>query len=173
MKFFLKENDRGGETPFTTSVEVKVTDTDIAFHFECKNSKMYSAGTNFNDKLYLGDVVEAFICTSSNRREYYEIEVAPNNAVFFKKIRYYPNEQSVFSTPMENYVTSSVSINGNDYSVDFSVPLSKIGYNEENGIWINAFRVESEGGTKEKNLLSLNPTLRHRFHEPAFFIKIK
>lgn len=172
MKFYLRENDRGGETPFTTSVEVTIDDKHISFHFECKDSKMYSASNVYNDKLYLGDVVEAFICTSNNRREYFEIEIAPNNTVFFKKIRYYPNEASVHSVPLDNWVTSSVEIKGNDYSVDFSLPLDKLGYKKENGIWINAFRIETEGGILEKNLLALNPTLRHRFHEPAFFVKI-
>ena len=59
-----------------------------------------------------------------------------------------------------------------DYRIKFSVPLDKIGYNEKIGIRYNAYRIETEGGITDKNLLALNPTLSDTFHKPEFFIKL-
>ena len=89
MKRFyeLKNNTTGGDMPdFKTTVEVTMTDTDLIFEFDCKNSKFFSASDKYNGPLFNGDVCEAFICTDGSRKFYYEIEVAPNNVVFLYKM---------------------------------------------------------------------------------------
>jgi len=53
------------------------------------------------------------------------------------------------------------------------VPLDKIGYDENKGILFNAFRIETEGGIPEKNLLALNPTLCDTFHNNEYLIELK
>lgn len=167
MKFCLKENIKGGPSPFKTDLEVYIKDGQLCFDFDCKDSKLFSAGEGFNADLFAGDVCEAFISINGNRNEYVEIEVAPNNSVFCKRVVEDENGFNLFL--MENIVTSRVEINGQDYKVFFSVPLDKIG--ADKGILFNAYRIETEGGIRDKNLLAANPTLCKTFHKPESFMR--
>ncbi|MBO7345476.1 MAG: carbohydrate-binding family 9-like protein [Clostridia bacterium] len=168
---------------FKTTVEILVVDEKyLTFKFDCKNSCFYSANDKYNTAIYNGDVCEAFICTGENINEYYEIEVAPNNCQFLMKMTNYGTEfidgktkHNLKSEPIpetENFLVSKVEKSGNDYKVEFSVPLDKIGYKKEIGIRLNAYRIETEGGETNKHLLALNPTMVHSFHMPNKFIKI-
>jgi hypothetical protein len=169
---------------FKTTVEILITeDKYLTFKFDCKNSQFYSANYKYNSNIYNGDVCEAFICTSENVNEYYEIEVAPNNCQFFKKMTYFGSEfvdggckLNIIAEPIlenENFLVSKVEKNGNDYKVEFSVPLDKIGYDKKLGIRLNAYRIETEGGETDKHLLALNPTFVPSFHVPEKFVKIE
>ena len=174
-KTFELKNSRTGEpiSEFKTIVDVTLTDTDIIFEFDCKNSKFYSAYDTYNADLWEGDVREAFICTDGTKNFYYEIEVAPNNAVFLKFMEYVEDAQPIENDIEENFVKSEVDFNGNDYKVKFSVPLDKIGYSKEKGILLNIFRIETEGGIPDKNLLAMNPTMCDTFHKNEYFIELK
>ena len=184
MIYELK-NCRNGESldEFKTTVEILVVDGKyLTFRFDCKNSRFYSANDKYNSNIYNGDVCEAFICTGENINEYYEIEVAPNNCQFFMKMTNYGtaivdgkaklNLKSVPILENENFLVSKVEKNGCDYKVEFSVPLDKIGYKKEIGIRLNAYRIDTEGGVIDKNLLALNPTFEPSFHVPEKFVKI-
>ena len=52
------------------------------------------------------------------------------------------------------------------------VPNEVIGVKKFGEVVFNAYRIETEGGEPEKNLLALNPTLCGTFHMPQFFIDI-
>lgn len=175
MKYQLKNSRTGEDIPeFETTVEVTKTATELNFDFYCKNSKFYCADDKYNGPIYGGDVCEAFICTGTDLMRYFEIEVAPNNCQFVYKMHnlgnYELEEQPI---PAEdNFLTSKVEKMGNDYRVKFSMPLDKIGYDEKIGIRYNAFRIETEGGFTDKNLLAISPTLRDKFHVPEKFIKL-
>ncbi|MBE5734596.1 MAG: hypothetical protein E7347_06080 [Clostridiales bacterium] len=174
MKFELKNNRNGKEIKeFLTEVEVTKTDSELIFDFVCKNSKFFSACDEYNGPVFDGDACEAFICTEEDYW-YYEIEVAPNNCVFLNKIHNlgvgeyepYPIE--------ENFVKSQVEfLSDTDYRVKFSVPLDKINYDAKKGIKYNLFRIETEGGFTDKNLLALNPTLCDTYHKFESFIELK
>lgn len=171
MKITLKDNRTGGEAVYKTTVEVVLDEKYVTFLFDCRNSKMNSAYEGYNTNLYEGDVCEAFICTDGSRRIYYEIEVAPNNSVFFKRVENY-GEGRRKSYPMQNTVASFVEIDGDDYKVQFSVPLKDIGYNKEKGIFFNAYRVDTDGVESDRHLFAANPTLSNTFHKPEFFIEL-
>lgn len=173
-RYELKENFTGKECPdFKTVVDVTLTDTEIVFEFDCKNSQCYSASDVYNADLWKGDVCEAFICTDGTRKFYYEIEVAPNNAVFLKYMEYITPGNLIENDIQENFVKSEVKIDGNDYKLKFALPLDKIGYTKEKGILYNIFRIETEGGIQDKNLLAMNPTLCDTFHENNFLVELK
>lgn len=172
--FELVDNRTGEQTIFKTSVDVTLTDDEIIFEFDCKNSQLYSADKGYNKDIYKGDVVEAFICTGDNNRKYYEIEVAPNNSIFFQSI-YNPGsglEDELILCQLDNCITSSVEIDGNDYKVKFSLPLDKIEYDKEKGLRLNIFRIETEGGIRDKNLLAVNPTFSDTFHDGEKFFEL-
>lgn len=172
MKFELKENMTGAEIKdFHTVVEIKKEGNDLSFEFFCKNSQFFSADDKYNGPLYDGDVCEAFLCTSGDTSYYYEIEVSPNNCVFLARI-YNDGEYHVTFID-DNFIKSEVEfLNETDYRLKFSVPLDKIGYNEKIGILGNVYRIETEGGFTDKNLLALSPTMCDTFHTPSSFVKI-
>ncbi len=172
--YVLKENITGKEIiDFLTKLDVTMNNTHITFEFECKNSQHFSAYSEYNAPIWEGDVCEAFICTNGKKDLYYEIEVAPNGTVFLKKMQYVGVGEIIENDIGVNFVESKVEICGRDYKVKFSVPLDKIDYDENKGILFNAFRIETEGGIPEKNLLALNPTLCDTFHNNEFFIELK
>ena len=173
-RYELKENLTGKSVPeFKTVVDVTLTETDIIFEFDCKNSQFYSAYDKYNQPIWEGDVCEAFLCTNTKKDWYYEVEIAPNNTVFLKHM----NNKGLGIIDEyeieENFVKSEVKLLGNDYKVKFSVPLEKIGYDKNVGLFINIFRIETEGGIPEKNLLSMNPTLSPTFHDNRCFVELK
>lgn len=171
----LKNSRTGEETEFKTTVVIKMTETELSFEFFCKNSKFFSADNKYNGPIFDGDVCEAFISTDGTINNYYEIEVAPNNTLFLNKI-YNPGGGAYQTFPIdesENFVTSEVEINGNDYRVKFSMPLEKIGYTKEKGILFNAYRIETEGGNTDLHLLAFNPTMCDTFHMSEYFVKLE
>ena len=109
---------------------------------EERYSQFYSAHDQYNAPVWEGDACEAFICTDATRDWYYEVEIAPNNTVFLKHM--HNKGCGIFDEfdIEENFVKSEVRIDGNDYKVKFLVPLDKIGYDKNVGIWINIFRIE-------------------------------
>ena len=60
----------------------------------------------------------------------------------------------------------------NGYSVEIRTPDAAIGVKENGEVVFNAYRIETEGGEPDKNLLALSPTLCGTFHMPQFFIDI-
>ena len=175
IKKTLKENYTAKVIPeLETTVEIVMTETDLSFEFFCKKSQFFSAGDTYNAPLFDGDVCEAFICTSGNIKDYYEIEVAPNGCIFLYKM--HNIERGVCDeTPVplsENFVKSEVERFGDDYRLKFSMSLDKIGYDPKVGILFNAFRIETEGGHTDMHLMSFNPTMCETFHCPEYFVKL-
>lgn len=168
MKAYLKENVTGEKTPFTTVLHYSRVGNELHFKFVCENSKLYSAYNGYNEPIYKGDVCEVFLCTSGNIKEYYEIEVAPNGAVFFAKI---VNDNGMQTTFLENLIKTSVEITDIGYDVEIVIPCDVVGVRKDEPIMFNAFRIETEGGHENRNLLALSPTLVPRFHVPEKFIK--
>ncbi len=170
MKAYLRENVTGEKTPFTTILDYSKIGNSLRFKFTCENSKLFSAFKGYNEPIYRGDVCEVFICTGENLKEYYEIEVAPNGAVFFAKI---VNENGLNVTYLEQTFTASVEITEIGYNVEIIIPCDAIGVREGVPIRFNAYRIETEGGVPNKNLLALSPTLVPRFHVPEKFIVLE
>ena len=173
--YILKNTRTGEEIPeFHTVVNVTLTDKELIFEFDCKNSQCFSAGNKYNDPIFDGDVCEAFICTDGNRNHYYEIEIAPNGTQFLKKVVNLgsPDDYELEAVE-ESFLDVKTEICGNDYKVRFSMPLDKIGYDPKIGILYNIYRIETEGGETDKHLLAMNPTLKSRFHCPEAFVELK
>lgn len=171
MVRYLYENKTGEETPFTTAFDYELKDSEIVFKFDCENSRLFSAYQGDNEPLYLGDVVEVFIGVGENPKKYYEIEVAPNGALFFAEIE--NNSGNLKTDFLEPNLKRKVRLNGSSYSVEISVPRSFFNLKDGDKIYFNAFRIETEGGTPEKNLIALSPTLHGRFHDPSKFILLE
>ena len=180
MKYILKNNRTGKEIPeFQTELEITFDQTHVNFEFYSKNSKFFSVSDQYNAALADGDVCEVFICVDESRTKYYEVEISPNGAEFLYLMTYKGfdtkiDEPILIEEPVEkSFLNSKVEIVGCDYKVKFSIPLNKIWVNENGCVVLNAFRIETEGGTPDKNLLALSPTMCNKFHHPEFFVEIK
>lgn len=169
MKCELKNTYTGEQTPFKTVLEYGRYEGGTYFNFDCENSALFSAYDKDNEAIYRGDVVELFICTSGDRRKYYEIEVAPNGTIFFAKIL---NENGLHTEYLDRAFDSKVVLTDGGYRVEIRIPDKAICLNQNGETVFNAYRIETEGGTPDKNLLALNPTLCGSFHMPQFFIPL-
>lgn len=166
MIAYLKENVTGGETQFTTLLDYSRVGNNLRFHFSCENSKLFSAYSEDNEPIYCGDVCEVFLSVDGKLNEYFEIEVAPNGTVFFAKIL---NDNGLKATFLKKNFKTSVTLTEKGYDVEIVIPYSSLGAGEH-PIYFNAFRIETEGGIPDKNLLALSPTLKTTFHVPEKFI---
>ena len=113
---------------------------------------------------YLPHAIRAIL--GLNQNEYFEIEVAPNGSVFFAKIL---NDNGLKATFLKKNFKTSVTLTEKGYDVEIVIPYSSLGAGEH-PIYFNAFRIETEGGIPDKNLLALSPTLKTTFHVPEKFI---
>ena len=165
---YFKDNRTGLETPFTTSLHYGQRGSDLFFRFECENSQHFSAYSENNEPIYLGDVVEVFIGAGKNPEKYYELEVAPNGTKFFAGITNSGGELKV--KLIDPKFDSEVEITDSGYKVSITLPEKIFGDTDAKNLYFNAFRIETEGGETEKNLLALSPTLSGTFHDPKTFI---
>lgn len=173
IKGTLKNHRTADPSKIKTDVVITLDENFFTCEFFCENSQLYSFGNTYNSDIFEGDVCEVFICTDGSRKNYYEIEVAPNNCVFFAKIKNTGDGDIDVNLIEENVIVSQVETKDNGYNCKFSVPLNKIGYDKEKGLLFNAFRIETEGGIRDKHLLSLKPACDNTFHRPDHFIYLK
>ena len=166
MKYLMKENRLGGESPFKTWVSYEKGENSFRFKFESENSKLYSVSDKDNAELFRGDVCEVFISTGGKIDEYYEIEVAPSGAVFFAKVKHSDNGNEL--KMLEKNFKTEVKVDGNNYSVEIEIPFESVDY-KGGVVYFNAYRIETEGGIADKNLIALFPTLCGTFHTPSKF----
>ncbi len=168
---YLKENKTGKEAIYQTGFQIDKTEDKLIVVFKAEHSTFNSYSDKYNDKLYMGDVCEIFIDVGE-KDHYYEIEVAPNNAVFFGNIK--NNKEGMDCEFIEeNFLDTSVTKTNDSYQVTIIIPLEKIHYDESYGIKFNAFRIETDGEEPEKYLFALNPTMGPSFHKPEAFIPLK
>ena len=164
----LRDNVTGEKSPFKTILEYSRFGNNLFFKFSCERSKLFSAYSEHNEPIYRGDVCEVFICVGDDLSEYYEIEVAPNGATFFAKIK--NDNGSIRASFLDKAFTSKVTLTETGYDVEILVPLDAINVNGSK-IRFNAYRIETEGGHENKNLLALSPTKKPFFHCPESFVR--
>lgn len=155
----LKENFTGNSPKYKTIFRFHKGLKFYTFYFKAFDSQLFSYSDKYNDDLYNGDVCEVFIKYGFDNH-YYEIEVAPNGAVFLADIE---NIDGKFSGTRltENFIKSTAKCGQNSYIIKIKIPRSVI---KTKKVEFNAFRIETEGGIVNKNLFALHPTKCGTFH---------
>ncbi len=171
MKARLKDNITFQYSDFLTELDYEISDDAFIFEFFCYDSKLFSFCDNDNGELFNGDVAEVFIRTGNDENEYYEIEVAPNGRKFFAKIKRNGTDLDFAFLNTEN-ITAEVSPYKSGYKAIIRIPFDSVDYKKGGEAYFNAFRIETEGGIPEKNLLALYPTTTGKFHDPSVFHKL-
>lgn len=171
MAHYLLENKKGGKAVYETLLSVRESEEAYIFSFYAKNNRSYCPYAQNNEKLWLGDVCEIFIGDERDPHHYYEVEIAPNGAVFFGWV-YNPDGNFKVSFPPADGLSYRAEQKGDNYEVEITLSKKIIVWPLER-IAFNAFRIETDGGVPEKHLFALNPTLCNTFHRPEGFVRLK
>lgn len=160
---YLLDNLTGKEALYKTKFTFKETRKSLFFSFVCYHSKFFSYSEKYNSELYRGDVCEVFINYGKNNH-YYEIEVAPNGAIFLSDIE--NDGKSFKGTLIEKcFVKAKAKIKKKKYIVKIEIPREII---PTKNIKFNAFRIDTDGGKENAHLFALHPTLCKTFHKKEF-----
>ena len=161
---YLRDNHTGEIAIPKTLVSLERVDNTLIFSFKAYNSFLISYSNNNNSNLWKACACEVFLDLGDDF--YYEFEVAPNGAFFVAKIK---NRAITFFE--QNFFSSSARIEKDNYFVEMTIDLDKIGYNPKY-IKYNCFRVEYRPNEKEQILSALNPTLCDTFHVRDKFLTL-
>lgn len=165
----LKNAVTGAEAQYPTSVCFHLSQGVLHVRFVAEESAFYTPYEGYNQPLYEGCVCELFF---GDRLNYYEIEVAPNGAVFFAKITFDPVEDDIGGRALLPLPPKAEAIKGErGYEVSLSLPLKELGLHTP--FCLNAYRIEQKNKESEPVLLALSPTYRPFFHTPAAFVEVE
>lgn len=155
----LKENITGQKACYKTKLTYRKGCKNLFFKFVATSPQLYSFSDKYNSELYRGDVCEIFI-KYGKENHYYEIEVAPNGAIFLADIE---NDGTGFKGELlsDCFISATSKINKKGYVVKIKIPRS---YIKTDKIKFNAFRIDTEGGNENRHLFALHPTLCATFH---------
>ncbi len=159
---YLFDNHTGIVACPRTIFEYKREDNLLIFEFKAMSSSLESYSNIDNDDLWRLNVVEVFLDLGDDF--YYELEVAPNGAVFVATIK---DRKITFIN--RDFFKSKVEIEGDTYKVKMEIDLSKLVVSGP--IRYNAFRVEVVNDVQI--LEALNPTYSDTFHIKEKFIELK
>ena len=179
MSYALKNNRNGEEAVYSTTVEITEKGGVLTFRFTAENSQYYCPRRGYNKIHSCGDACEIIIGSDPNREVDFEIEISPENELLVAKMRYlgiHPNNGPAkldiqFVPEEECFVTSNVTRTPNGYIAEISLPKENI-LTGDGPVYFNAYRLETDGGTMEKHLFALNPTLCGRFHTPSCYLPL-
>ena len=183
MIYQLKDCRTGGEAVYNTTVEITEKDNTLTFRFVAEHSAYYCPHSGYNQIHSEGDACEILIGADPNRQHYYEIEISPKNDLMVALMDY--NGEDEKDEPILNinfvedcFVTSNVTLTEGGYIAEVSFNkdavrkgLGDICYDGE--IYFNAYRLETDGGEMDKHLFAMNPTMRHKFHTPEYYVYLK
>lgn len=176
MKYTFKDCRTGKKAIYKTTLEIIKEENNFHFIFCAENSQYFCPKKKYNAIHSVGDACEILIGSDPDRKNYFEIEISPNNGLFcalmdFKcegrkglKINYVKAK--------DKFVKSKTAKTKNGYIAELIFPIDKI-ITGNDDIYFNAYRLETDGGVKEKHLFALNPTMKGRFHCPQKFVYIK
>lgn len=165
----FKENLTGGEAKYKTDFSFFIDEHSFHASFDAEKSSLSSYSEMYNADLWRGNVVEVFIDVGRPNC-YWEIEVAPNGAIFLAEVTRI-NDVSTLRMIDECFINAEVKRGEDSYHVDITIPLEKMFYDPKYGVKLNAFRIEMEGEVQYR--MALNPTLLQTFHDMNAFLEFK
>ncbi len=178
MKYDLVDCRTGKKTEYKTQLNIIPFGETLTFCFHAERSSCYCPWDGYNKNHYEGDVCEVFFGTGPDRSLYYEVEISPDNQLFFGRVRHQGIDEKgnpilsiAFIGQKDCFVSSSVIRTRTGYIAQLVLDLTRLENRED--FFFNAFRIETDGGQREKHLLACSPTLGSRFHVPGAFIPLK
>ncbi len=173
-------NTRNGEAPvYDTELRVEEQANEIVFTFVAAHSAYYCPYAGYNENHYEGDACEVFIGVEPDRGHYYEIEATPDNGLFFGLITYSGKDDSgapitsiQYVDEKECFVRSKAEKTETGYVVEIAIDKAGLPGGGKD-LFFNAYRIETDGGERDKHLFALSPTMEPRYHVPERFVPLK
>ena len=177
MVYYLKNNENGNPACYETALEITKQGDIVTFKFTANHSERYCAFSGYNKLHCFGDACEIFIGNDDDRKTYYEIEISPKNELMLAKMIYVgerENGEPIIKIQFikDCFLKSSVELIENGYIATITLNLNDI-KTGDNEVYFNAYRLETDGGEKEKHLFALSPTMARRFHRPDYYVYLK
>ncbi len=178
MDFQLLDCRTGRKAIYKTYLRICEENDGLHFRFIAECASSFCPYSGYNENHYEGDVCEVFIGVGPNPQTYYEVEATPNNDIFLAQITYQgkrDNGAPLFTgkmIPMDQcFVRSKVQKAYGGYIAEIIIDKEKVFQSGDN-LYFNAYRIETDGGQRDKHLFALNPTMQPCFHLPEHFIEL-
>ncbi len=169
----------GAAAPLRTEAKVAWDDSFLYIAFQNQDEDVWSTLKKRDDKLWTQEAVEVFIDANSDGKDYIELQVNPNNAVFDSYLPDYRKNQNDWNSTMKTAVAVEGTLNkpgdkDKSWTVEMAIPWAdtkgkgtialglppKVG-----GIWrINLFRLD-QPRNKPQIAMAWSPPLVGDFHK--------
>ena len=173
MLYTLKNCRNGEAAIYNTTVDITEKDGKYTFVFTAEHTDFYCPHHGYNDLHSDGDACEILIGSDPDRRSYYEIEISAEGRLMLAKMTYNGVDES--GAPIlglefvdDCFLESNFERSNNGYTATLSFRKKDILTGNGN-VFFNAYRLETDGGEKDKHLFALFPTMRPKFHAPDYF----
>ena len=174
MLYELKNCRDASPATYATSVELSEKDGILTFAFSCAHSSCFCPHENYNDIHSEGDAVEVLIGSDPARKEYYEIELAPNGQLMLALMVNHgddENDEPILDINFveDCFVTGKIETTKDGYKAILRVPKDKI-RSGDGEIYFNCYRLDTDNGEeRDRHLMAMIPTMRPKFHNPVSF----
>ena len=173
MEYILKNCRNGEDAVYKTKVDISENEGRFTFVFKAEHTSFYCPYEKYNDLHSDGDICEILIGSDPERKSYYEIEVSARGQLMLAKMSYGGVDGS--GAPIlglefvdDCFVECDFETNENGYTAKLSFDRANI-ITGDGEVFFNAYRIDTDGGEKDKHLFALFPTMRPKFHAPAYF----
>ena len=173
MLYTLKNCRNGEAAIYNTTVDISEKNGRFTFVFKAEHTSFYCPYDEYNALHSDGDACEILIGSDPDRKTYYEIEISAKGKLMLAKMTYRGVEES--GEPIlgldfvdDCFLESSIEFIDNGYVATISFDRADI-LSGDGEVFFNAYRLETDGGEKDKHLFALFPTMRPKFHAPQYF----
>ncbi len=163
----------GGSAAYPTTLEILEREDRLIFRFTAYHAAFFCPYDGYNESHYTGDVCEIFLEVAPNC--YYEIELTPRGGLFLARIHWQgrkadgtPIYTLDFVPETDCFVQARTECGADRYTAEIAIPKTQVPPDAR----FNAFRIETDGGQRDKHLFALSPTLEPRFHNPQAFVAL-
>lgn len=177
MTYELKDCRTGKDAIYRTTVDIREEAGRVFFDFVADTTQYYCPHDGYNQIHSEGDACEVLIGSDPKREFYYEIEISAKGDLMLAKMQYKGVDDA--GVPIlgldfvqDCFVDGKVEKTENGYRARVSFEKENI-MTGDGEIFFNAYRLETDGGEMDKHLFALIPTMRPKFHAPAYFADLK
>jgi hypothetical protein len=119
--------------PVADKTEVKAVwdDKFLYLSFQCQDQDVWSSLKKRDDQLWTQEVVEAFIDANADQKDYIELQVNPNGAIFDSYLPAYRKNQNEWNSKMKAAVKVEGTLNKREdkdqgWTVEMAIPWSDV-----------------------------------------------
>lgn len=117
----------GGPAAFKTEAKVAWDDANLYIAFRCEDDDVWSAFKKRDDKLWTQEAVEVFIDANKDGKDYIELQVNPQNAVFDSYLPGYRQNQNDWNSKLKSAVAVDGTVDKRDdkdkgWTVEIALP---------------------------------------------------